>query len=86
MKHCCDEEGGEGHTEEKKVTCMWPGRVVCGRSARRTSYGELEGWKATVGVLSHKEKDSVIAGGSLRLSGGFWSGGERPRGVGILCV
>ena len=37
-------------------------------------------------VLSHEEEDSVIAGGSLGLSGGFWSGGERLGGVGILYV
>ena len=34
--------------------------------------GELgrRGW-AAVEVLSHEEEDSVIVGGSLRLSGGF---------------
>ena len=53
--------------------------------------GEMDGmlgWRgwAPVEVLSHEEEDSVIAEGSLGLSGGFWSGGERPRGVGILCA
>ena len=59
---------------------------MCGRPVRWTDCGKLGGRKAAVGVLSHKEEDSVIAGGSLRLSDRFWNGGEWPGGVGFLCV
>ena len=64
---------------------------MCARKYYVRSAGEVDDelgrrGRAAMEVLSHEEEDSVIAGGSLRLSSGFWSGREESGGVGFLYV